>query len=59
MAWCDYITMVKEQIRNKKAKLLIEDELKDHIEEQINAYQEEGANMKKLKRWRYLIWVIQ
>lgn len=47
MAWSDYITTVKEQIRNNKAKLLIEDELKDHFEEQIKAFQEDGLSYAK------------
>lgn len=44
MVWSDYITTVKEQIRNNKAKSLIEDELKDHLEEQIKAFQEDGLS---------------
>lgn len=44
MVWFDYITTVKEQIRNNKAKSLIEDELKDHLEEQIKAFQEDGLS---------------
>ncbi len=44
MGWSDYITTVKEQIRNNKAKLLIEDELKDHLEEQIKAFEEDGLS---------------
>lgn len=54
MAWSDYITTVKEQIRNKKAKLLIEDELKDHIEEQIKAYQEDGVSYEEAEKMAVL-----
>lgn len=47
MVWPDYINTIKEQIRNKKAQLLIEDELRDHYEEQVKAYQEDGVDRKE------------
>lgn len=50
MVWSDYINTVKDQMRNKKAKLLIEDELKDHIEEQIRAYQEDGFSYDEAEK---------
>lgn len=50
MEWPEYILTVKDQIRNKKAKNLIEDELKDHLEEQIKAYQEQGLDAKESEK---------
>lgn len=54
MVWSDYITTVKDQIRNKKAKLLIEDELRDHFEDQIEAYQGEGLNKNEAEEKAFL-----
>lgn len=50
MEWSEYITTVKAQIRNGKAKMLIEDELKDHFEEQTKAYQEQGLNTMEAEK---------
>lgn len=44
MEWHEYIASVKDQIRNKKAKVLIEDELYDHFDEQEKAYEQEGMD---------------
>ena len=38
----EYITMVTEQIRCKKARDMIHDEIKAHIEDQAFAYEEQG-----------------
>lgn len=42
MGCFDYIRTVQEQIRNNKAKCLIEDELRDHMEEQKASYLKQG-----------------
>ncbi len=44
MNCAEYLNLVKEQIRNKRAKELIEDELKDHLEEQILDYENAGLS---------------
>ena len=42
MGCSDYIRTVQDQIRNNKAKNLIEDELRDHMEEQKQTYVKQG-----------------
>lgn len=44
MNCAEYLNLVKEQIRNKRAKEIIEDELKDHLEEQILDYEQSGLS---------------
>lgn len=45
----EYLTALTEQIRSKKARIMVEKEIKSHIEDQILAYQEEGMDTEAAK----------
>lgn len=47
MELSEYLTRVTEQIRCKKARPMIEEELKGHILEQAEAYEREGMTQKE------------
>ena len=52
MEYTEYMETLKEQIQNKRARSLVAEEIRGHIEEQAKEYQAEGMSKERpCGRW--------
>lgn len=52
MEYTEYMETLKEQIQNKRARSLVAEEIRGHIEEQAKEYQAEGMSKEDAERGR-------
>lgn len=52
MEYTEYMETLKEQIQNKRARSLVAEEIRGHIEEQAKEYQAEGMSKEDAERER-------
>ena len=50
MEYTEYMETLKEQIQNKRARSLVAEEIRGHIEEQAKEYQAEGMSKEDAER---------
>ena len=50
MEYTEYMETLKEQIQNKRARSLVAEEIRGHIEEQMEEYRAEGMSEEESKR---------
>ncbi len=46
MGWDEYLDTLTSQIRSKTARAEVNREIRDHLEDQAQAYEEEGLSRK-------------
>ena len=55
MEYTEYMETLKEQIQNKRARSLVAEEIRGHIEEQAKEYQAEGMMQRERPCGRWAI----